>query len=201
MMKRSHLALATIAGGFLLLGLVGAHAAGTLIAKPTPVAVVELDRLFNSLKQKAAFEAEQTAIQTELLDAHKEKENAVKVLGSDLEMLTPGTQDFIDKQREAELAVIELQIWSRFQEQQATRNAALEYEKLYREILDAVARIAEETGYELVLYKDGEPNFRYENFQQLIALMANRKVLYAADTIDITDEVIRRMNNEFDNTR
>ena len=199
-MKRTHLAVAALATGFLLLGLATVGAAN-LVAKPTPTAVVEVERVFNALKQKAEFDAQQKAKQEALRATAQEKQKAIETMSSDLDMLTPGSPAYEAKQTDLKRAALEIQLWGRFEEQEMGSSAALELETLYRNTLAAVERIAQESGYELVLFKDGLPNFRYENLQQLAALIQSRRVLYAADTVDITDDVIRRMNNDFDNSR
>jgi hypothetical protein len=47
--------------------------------------------------------------------------------------------------------------------------------------------------------KEGAPQFNYENLNQLLTQIGVRKVLYGSPAIDITDQIIQRMNNEFRN--
>jgi len=170
-------------------------------ASPTSVAVVDMTRVFQSLKVQTSFEAERNARRQELQAEAQERQQAAQALQSDLEMLTPGTQAFNDKQAELERAAIDLQVWTRYEQQRLSRETMAQVEKVYRDVREATSRIAEDSGYDIVLLDQPEEDLEAENFQQLLAQIGSRKVLYAGDRVDLTDTVIRRMNNEYDAAR
>lgn len=192
-----------IGGAALALMMLGVATAqvGSLTAKPTRVAVVEFERLINGLKQKTAFEADRQAKARDLQALQQEKRQAVELLQQDLNMLSPGSTEYQDKQKELRRAALEFQLWGRLEQEEAQRMAMTELESLYRSAREMIGQVAQEAGYDLVLFEEGVPTFNAENLQQLGAQIGLRKVLYASDSIDITDEVMRRMNADFDATR
>jgi len=58
---------------------------------------------------------------------------------------------------------------------------------------------AQANEYDLVLYKEADVNFRNATSGQVDALIALRKVIWSKDSMDMTDSVIAKMNNDFNN--
>lgn len=170
-------------------------------AKPTAVAVVDLERVFESSKEKMQFDADQRTAREALQKSAESKQKAAEAMKADLDTLAPGTPAHEKKQQDLELAAVEFQAWSQYEQIKINRNAAVRIEGLYRKSVEAIDRMAREAGYDLVLYRETQSRFQYENIQQLLQQIGFRKVLYANDAIDITDQVVQRMNNEFDANR
>lgn len=197
-MHRTRIAIVFAALALGLIGLAVARATTALQAQPNAVAVVRLDKVFDNLKQMQKFKAEETSRREQLQAELKSRQEKLQTQQADLDMLTPGTPGFIQAQEELTRAAIELQVWSQFEQQKLARDAGLQFESLYRDTLGAIGRVAEANGFDLVLYAETEPEFRYENLQQLLTQMSVRKVLYAKEALDVTDQVVQQMNNEFD---
>ena len=74
---------------------------------------------------------------------------------------------------------------------------------LYKQIKEAVAELANVEGYDLILVDDSggelgiDPNSQQSREAQILRQITRRRALYSADTIDITDEIIVRMNNAY----
>jgi Skp family chaperone for outer membrane proteins len=201
MVAKRTLLIAAVVLSLGLVGLVGAQTAAALRATPTAVATVDLQKVFEQLKEKTQLEAD---LRTRTEDLQQQEQDRRKTLAnaqSDLDLLAPGTEAFNAKQLELEKGVIELRSWSEFENQKLNRERGLQLENLYRKSLDAIGRVAGETGYDVVLFRESDPTFRYENPQQLSTLIQVRKVLWSKDEIDLTADVIQRMNNEFENAR
>jgi hypothetical protein len=60
-----------------------------------------------------------------------------------------------------------------------------------------VAQVAKQNGADLVLYKEGAVDFRGAPPEALATQVAVRKVLYSADDLDLTNQVIQFMDNEY----
>ncbi len=181
-----------------LLTLAGVQAQQGTRAQPTSVAVVDLERVFESSKEKLKFDQDQRTAREQLQKQAETKQKAASTMKSELDTLAPGTPAYTQKQQELELAAVEFQAWSQYEQVKVNREAAVRIEGLYRKSIDAIDRMAQEMGYDLVLYREAQTKFQYENIQQLLQQIGFRKVLYATDGIDITDQVIQRMNNEFE---
>ncbi|MEM1209628.1 MAG: OmpH family outer membrane protein [Planctomycetota bacterium] len=170
-------------------------------AAPTAVGVVDVEEVFQGLKAQTEFEAEIQRKREELGVEAQSRQAAAKGMQDDLDMLTAGTPAYEVKQTELERAAIDLDVWQRYEQLKLARQAKSQIEKLYRDVIDAVDRIATESGYDVVLLEQDRDAIDAENIQQLLGQIGTRKVLFAADRIDLTDTVIRRMNNEFDAAR
>jgi len=99
------------------------------------------------------------------------------------------------KQEELQKAVLELQINVQFSQQKIATERALQIEKLYRKSNQAIEAIAQQSGYDLVLQKEGQIKTQGANLQQIMGQLANRKVLYSSKAIDITEQVIVQMQH------
>ncbi|MEX0654832.1 MAG: OmpH family outer membrane protein [Phycisphaeraceae bacterium] len=197
-MHPNRLTVALFAVGFVLIGIAGAVANNALRAEPTAVAVVNIEAAFDALNEKAAVEGEIRARGEQLQREERERRQNIEQLREDLDLLDAGGQAFRAKEEELSRAVIELQTWTQFQQQRLAREHVLQTERLYRKMVDAIGRVAEAEGYDAVLFREPAPSFQAENPQELVAQIQMRKLLYASNEIDITDEVAQRLNNAFD---
>lgn len=186
-----------LAGFFVMIGIAGAVANNALRAEPTAVAVVNIERAFDALDEKASVEAEIRARGEELAEEEQQRRRHIRRLQEDLEVLGEGGQAFREKQDELQRAVIDLQAWTQFQQRRIAQEHMLQTERLYRKMMAEIARISEDEGYDLVLFRESEPQFQAENPQELVAQIQIRKVLYASDAVDITQQVAQRLNNAF----
>ena len=62
-----------------------------------------------------------------------------------------------------------------------------------------IGRVAKENGYDVVLYKEQEPDFQNVKAEAINQMIQLRKVLWSADDLDLTDQAVTRMNNEYKN--
>jgi len=177
-------------------GLVGA--AASMQAQPTSVAVVNVQEVFNNLKEKTNLEAQMQSRTEKLQQEEQQRRKTIQQLRQDMDVLAPGSDAYKQKEQQLQQKVIDLQVWTKFKQQQLSVERGLQVEGLYRRTLTSVKKIANEAGYDMVLFDEQSPEFNYENPKQLLTLIQMRKVLYASDEVNITDQVIQRMNNEYE---
>ena len=183
-----------------LIGLAGAGAQNAIQgrAQPTTVAVVQLARVFDELQQTTAINAEFSGRSQRLEREETDRRAEITRLENDLRDLLPGTSAHDQTQQQLAQKVIELQAWIEFQRQMLQRDHALQIEKTYRDIIGGISRVASDVGYDLVIFKPAELEFSNAKPQQVFEEIRLRPVLYARNTIDITDQIIQRMNNEYE---
>ena len=70
---------------------------------------------------------------------------------------------------------------------------------MYRKLIDAMGKVATENGYDMVIFKEKEIPFNKLKPEALSTYIAMRKVLWVRNDLDITDQVVQRMNNEWRN--
>jgi len=177
---------------------VGAYAAATIKAEPTATAAVNVERVLNALNEKTQIEAEFQTRQEQLMQEQSEREDELKQIRQDLEILAPGTEAFDQKRESFEKKAMEFKVWQEFNKGKIEREHRIEIEALYRKLVDTVGRLAEEQGYDMVVFQEPEIDFRGANVKQILDRIERRKVIWHRDELDITDALIQRMNNEFD---
>lgn len=197
-MNRRSTVIVTAFAAVVLLAWAGAYAANQLAAKPTAVAVVDIEQVFNQLKQKQAIEADFRSKADGLQAEEKQMKTKISDLQAQLDLLPPTEDSYKQKEAELQKAVLELRVWVQFQQAQQAREQAIQLENLYRKTTETIGAVAQQSGYDLVLFKEGMPTFEGANAQQIMAQVSFRKVLWAADASDLTNAIITRMNNEFD---
>lgn len=178
----------------LVVGLAGAGA--TLQGQPTAVAVVNMERVFDSLREKTEIEAQMRARAERLNREQEQRHRNIQQLRQDLEVLAPGSEAYTQKEAEMREAVMAFRLWTELEHQQLEIDRGLHLEGLYRRTLEGIRETASERGYDLVLYKESPLQLQGGDPAEVQQQIALRKVLYANDSIDITDDVVQRMNNQ-----
>lgn len=187
--------IATI--GFL--GLAGANAGYMMAGRPTAAGVIDVQTVFESLKEKMQIEADLKSRLEQLNLEEQDQKQKLQEIKSDLDILAPDSPAFNEKQSQLEQQAIGLQTWRTFQTQKLNRERGLQIERLYRKLIDAVGTVAEQNGFDLIMFKEKPVDFRGAKPEALNTLIQVRKVLWSAPDLDLTDQVTQLMNNEFSN--
>jgi Skp family chaperone for outer membrane proteins len=70
---------------------------------------------------------------------------------------------------------------------------------MFAKVVDAVNRLGKERGYDLILWDDRSigPPAKLATGAEVWSLIRDRRILYASDRVNITNDVLLQMNNEF----
>jgi Skp family chaperone for outer membrane proteins len=191
-------ALGAIAAALFALAGPSATAQSAGIAAPTRVATVDLVKLINGLEQFQAGQVQSDAFTEELRDAVESARQNVDSAREDMEMATEATRDqlfgdFVDaiSAFRAEAAAFDVKRFARqnviLRETWASVRAGIED---YAQENDIDLVISDDSLVQAGITMDADPE-RYKQF------MMSRRVLFAGDPIDITDELVTRMNIEY----
>ena len=167
-------------------------------AAPAAIAVVDVQKVLNNCKEKAAIDADITSATEKLkadVDGHKHE---LRQLESDLGLLGAGQPAWKAKREEIDKKIVSAQVGSKYGELKIAREQILSYENLYNKLREACAEVARANGYNMVLTKDPAKLQRSQNANQLVNQIAGRKMLWAADDLEITDEVLQAMNTNWE---
>jgi Skp family chaperone for outer membrane proteins len=196
---------------------VGYQAAGTrnMVASPTSVAVVQLRKVMDGIQQRAVIDVRLKEMETTLLaeeQAHTEKVTALRdklktLVNNDADraraLAIAQDKEYNDLTNELEVATLNYAAWQRSTLELVDLEKSLVVQELYRNVKDAIAVLAAAEGYQLVLIDDSQgelqtnPEAQMSREAQMFQQLSLRKVLYASPMIDITDDLIVRMNNNF----
>ena len=173
---------------------IGAQATSMLQAQPTSVAVIDLKGVIDGLTARTELEADVRQQREELAQQEQDKRQEIAAMRTELDALEPGSDDYRRKEQELQRSVIDLQVWTQFQQQLLARSSALEVQNLFRQVREVAGRVAADNGYDLVLFKDQQLNLPGGGEQAAASVFI---VAWSSDAIDLSDQVITRMNNEF----
>ncbi len=169
-------------------------------AAPTAVAVIDVGRLTDEIDEAGEWDMKLEALQSSMNSEGQEAQAAMERRLKESE----GTED-VEKRQEIrdEVALMQLQLeqWAKFKGQELDRERSLKWQSIYRNLRREAQKVAEADGYELVLVNDSAGEIRTQAGtqasmeQQVLTQILNRRILYSGSTIDITDQVVVRMNN------
>jgi Skp family chaperone for outer membrane proteins len=168
-------------------------------AQPTAVATVDVVRVLEGLNEKTTLEAQLRAG----LDARRAQldqlSRELETLKGDLEAQKQNTPEYRDKVRQA----IELSAQGEARRNVLERIISVEkaemLRNLYTKIEAAVAKVSEQSGYDVVLLDDSSfplPQGDVSD-RDIERAILTRSVVYTHPTSDITSQVITLMNNEY----
>ncbi|MBL4808755.1 MAG: OmpH family outer membrane protein [Phycisphaerales bacterium] len=201
-MKTNKNAFLSLAGLAILLGaafVFQANANSTRPpAQPTAIAVVDIMNIIDGLNERTVLEGQLEA----RMEARQEQLNEVvkqlEALDADIQILEPGTDAYREKFQEGMEKQALAETRRKILSQLVSIDTGSVMAGLYTKIETAIHDIADREGYDIVLFDDssfglpdGAPN------PDVIRAIITKSVVYRHDSIDITQQVITLMNNEY----
>ncbi len=176
----------------------GAGVAASRQAAPSAVAVVDIDRLSTDLEEfkipREQFIAKQNAWTEEL----KGLQARLASLDEELDLIPEGSTDArINKIIQRTTVESEIKTKGQLFQQASDLEQAKLFKRMYDKIADGAARIAQRDGIDLVLVDDRIFAIPATNRAVQSAMLESKKVLYASEPVDLTDELLTMLNNEF----
>ena len=186
-----------------------------LAGQPAVVVTVNLGHVIENLTQRADSDARLRKMRDELLAEQDRKQKEVKAMeekAKGLQQQLEAANDaqrkeiesqLIDLQEQAALAALNYQAWQTISAEKVDIEAALSMQDLYRSVKTAAAQMATTNRYDLVLVDDSQGDLsmssesRVSRMEQVRQQIAARRMLYANPAIDITEDLIQRMNNAY----
>lgn len=167
-------------------------------AQPTAVATVDIVTIFDQLNELKDLESTLEERRVTSQNALEEVNNRLKNISADLEMMARGTEEHKEKVREA------MELQAVYKARSEALNQILSIERgsmtrdLYNKVSDAIKRISEREGYDVVLFDDSTfivpENAAYQDVYRAIV---TRSLMYRHDGVDITGQVVSLMNSEY----
>jgi Skp family chaperone for outer membrane proteins len=157
------------------------------------VGIVSMRRVLQECKRSAKYRQETLAERDRVL---AELERLQAQIGADqaaLKTRKVGSSDYMSLYKEMLDKQASLQTQQKFYEQQVGVREQTMIEGLYKDILKVVDEIAKEKGLSLVFEKS-EPELPAASASDLMRTIDTNKLLYSGDGLDISDEVIARLD-------
>lgn len=194
-------------------GLAAAGAFGALVAlasqqaganarsapAPARVATVDLVKVIERLNERSDWEVQITNIGKKVQEEFASRRKGLEEMARQLETAS-------DSERQAlrdKLAFEQLQFeqWERIKKVEIDRERALMWQSMYRNVRAESQKLADAEGWDVIMVNDGVNEIQLQRDsktpleQQAQEQIVRRRVLYAAKSIDVTDQLVVRMNN------
>lgn len=202
-MKRTpfHPGVILFAAGLLLASalLVGVQAVAVHalpLLSPTVVGTVDLEATFNGLEEWDQLQVSLTQRADRMQEELNRRQEELEGLEADLEDYPQGSEKFKQAMKKFQMAAIELQGYVQFQQMKQQRYNDEKIFELYDKIKMAARTLADEQGYDIILVNDSVVEIP-ENTDNILAQISSRRVLFARQQMDVTDQLIQTMNNEY----
>jgi Skp family chaperone for outer membrane proteins len=176
-----------------------------LLAAPalaqSKVAVVNPTKILNGLAETKninnALSTEQGAFTAE----GQKKQQAIKDLEAQRDQVKPESPQYVKLTQDLNNERAKLQVWAQTSMQDRQRRFIQTAKELNEKISAAIAEVAQKKGFDLVM-ADQRPEVPPDQLekmqaQQILAVMFGRNIMYAADSTDITQEVIATLDAKY----
>ena len=202
MKKQNFIVAAILAGmGLFVLG-IEYSSAKDKSAGPAKIGVVSVKEVFDNCTMKTEVEKALAAEGDKRFAEIKKLEDGVEADKTALTKFKEGSQDYMDTLKGLMMKQSQLEAQKEFYQQELTTKDMRNREEIYRKILEAVAKIAQEKGLDIVLSRDdnylSQPqsatNPPAQNPTELILTTKTHKLLYFNKDLDFTAEVLKAMD-------
>lgn len=168
-------------------------------AGKTPVVGrVDMQKIMTELEEIKERQKEFTAFRDKLRGDVQALDKKVADAQEALKLLAEGTPEFDAKRDELERLTSQLRTEGEFAAQQVDRKKGAIYAAIFRKVTEAGPRFAKQSGIDLLLTDDSVSEApRAGTEAQITAVIVNRRVLHASESLDVTNDLLRFLDNEY----
>jgi len=157
------------------------------------IGVVSVRKAFRNCKRNSKYADQANAEQTKIKAEEEKLSKEIEAQEAGLKALKPSSSDYLVQVKGLLEKRAGLDAQRQFNNQQRVLKNRQWTEDLYKGILRITGELAQQKGLELVLEVD-EPDFPIESGDELMMTVSTHKVLYSAGCLDLTDEVVGRLD-------
>ena len=165
--------------------------------KPTVIATVDLERLYSGLDEHKAGEKrlEETAKE---LNAKNEKLGQIaQSLQAELENFKADSPGFFETTKKIQEAVGNMKAFDEFSRRKFDMEKNLLLKNTYQTIKSSLGDICKAQQIDAVFLDDATPPFDPKDTSPVMTQISGRRMLWINPAIDISDVVIKQMNENF----
>lgn len=164
-------------------------------ASEVKIGVVGVKQIFKDCKRNAKYREEAKAEYERLAGELKKLEADIEADKAGLATLKAGSSDHTKQIKEILVKQSTLQAHQKFYERQLELKEQRWTEELYQDILKVTEEVAKEKGLILV-FENSRVELPALSPQDLMMTIRTNKVLYGDASVDITDEVMKRVDSK-----
>jgi len=159
------------------------------------IGVVSIKRALRDCKATVIYREKAIAENGEMDIKEEKLAKEVQALAAGLKALKPNSSDYLARYLELLQKQAELKALQEFNPRQRISRELLWTQDLYEKILQITKELAAEKALDLVLGVD-EPEFPIQRYEELVMTISTHKVLYGDGCVDLTDEVVARLDKK-----
>ncbi len=159
------------------------------------IGVVSILKVFRDCKRSDAHRTEFNAEQSKIIAALKTLSKEIEKQEAGLKALRPESSDYLAQRKELIDNQARLEAEQKFYKEQGILKQYKWSKELYQDILRITSELAEQKGLDLVLRKD-EIDLLALSVNEISETVRTHKVLYSGGCVDISDEVVARLDKE-----
>jgi len=164
-----------------------------------PVATLDVVRLFSDTAQIKDLNEHMRQKTEDYTAELKQRSEALNARKLEMQAFKPGSTDYEKRRKELVKMNAEAMGWSKATEDDLDQQKFDWTVEIYKQAIDAAAVVAKSRGFDLVIQKtDFKPgDITDRSVQALRSMIQSRTVIHSAPEIDITDDVIRTMDQTY----
>ncbi|MFP3938389.1 MAG: OmpH family outer membrane protein [Phycisphaerae bacterium] len=166
-------------------------------SSPTSVAACDVVSIFRDYDKARNIISDLESRRQEIEQEDQQRRQQLEDLQMELESYRPGSEQYMETRNEMERLAIDRKAWLEYQQAVAMREHHEKTREIYGEILRKVRQVAEQSGYDLVLYRSQRNISPTQSTSQLLEEIESRQVLYSSDRVDITSVVLDALDAEY----
>jgi len=159
------------------------------------IGTVSIMKVFRHCKSSAAHRSELIAEQSRVRAELEKLDTQLQAQEAGLKALKQDSSDYLARRKEIINKQASMKAQEDFSKEQLILKQYKWSKELYQDILRIISELAKEKGLDLVLEK-GEIDLLALGINELSQTIRTHKVLYSGGCIDITDEVVARLDKE-----
>jgi len=163
---------------------------------PGKVAVVDVIRIFNECQQTKDVN-ERFQLRDEKFAGQRQKlKEAVDRKEDELEAFARGSKEYVERFKQWVQLQIDYGSAIKIHQRRIVRDQVFWTRRTYTQIVQAVEEVAKARGLLLVLYRD-DMDLQTDDLQDLGSRLRDRKVVFSAAGLDITQDVLDKVNRDY----
>ncbi|MSR33964.1 MAG: OmpH family outer membrane protein [Phycisphaerales bacterium] len=165
--------------------------------KPTVIATVDLERLYNGLDEHKAGEKRLEETMKELGAKSEKLGLAIQSLQSELENFKADSPGFFETSNKIEDAIGNFKAFEEFSKYKFENEKKILLRGTYQAIKSSLGDICKAQQIDAVFLDDATPPFDPKDTRPVMTQISGRRMLWVNPAIDISDVVIKQMNENF----
>ena len=160
------------------------------------VAVVDISRVFRNYQKTLDYHDQQRAESQRLQAENDAKLAAIEKATNVLADMKTGTADYEKQEELIDQLTLQHRNWQATLAARQQRLMLQRTREMYDDIVKATAVIAQKQGCNLVMTRE-PADITMRSMEEFLDQLSRRKVLYVADNLDITGDVLQHLNEMY----